>query len=72
MQTLIELYDERPLENVLGVEIFHPDKVIYVCPEGTPEHAQRQLARYHSDMNLMRAELALQRALVRIDIARKK
>ena len=32
MQTLIELYDERPLENVLGVEVFRPKKVVYVCP----------------------------------------
>lgn len=33
METLIELYDERPLENVLGVEMFHPSRVVYVCPE---------------------------------------
>ena len=46
VKTLVELFDERPLENVLGVEIFHPDKVIYVCPEGTPELAQRQLKDY--------------------------
>ena len=33
MQTLIELYDERPLENVLGAEVFRPEQVVYVCPE---------------------------------------
>ena len=33
MQTLIELYDERPLENVLGVEMFRPERVVYVCTE---------------------------------------
>ena len=33
MQTLIELYDERPLENVLGVEVFRPARVVYICPE---------------------------------------
>ncbi len=33
MQTLIELYDERPLENVLGVEVFRPEQVVYVCPD---------------------------------------
>ncbi|MBR4194754.1 MAG: DUF1887 family protein [Oscillospiraceae bacterium] len=32
METLIELYDERPLENVLGVEVFRPERVVYVCP----------------------------------------
>ncbi|MBQ6474865.1 MAG: DUF1887 family protein [Clostridia bacterium] len=31
MQTLIELYDERPLENVLGTEIFRPRKTVFVC-----------------------------------------
>ena len=33
MQTLIELYDERPLENVLGVEMFRPERVVYICTE---------------------------------------
>ncbi len=33
METLIELYDERPLENVLGVEMFRPQRVVYICPE---------------------------------------
>ena len=33
MDTLIELYDERPLENVLGVEMFRPPRVVYICPE---------------------------------------
>ena len=46
VKTLVELYDERPLENVLGVEIFHPEKVIYICPEGLPELAQKQLKDY--------------------------
>ena len=46
VKTLVELYDERPLENVLGVEIFQPEKVIYVCPEGLPEHARKQLKYY--------------------------
>ncbi len=46
-KTLVELYDERPLENVLGVEIFHPELVIYVCPEGTtPSNAKAQLHQY--------------------------
>ena len=47
IQTLVELYDERPLENVLGVEVFHPNSVVYVCAEklrgsdkiGDPEKA---------------------------------
>ena len=31
--TLIELFDERPMENVLGVEVFRPRRVVYVCPD---------------------------------------
>ena len=46
VRTLVELYDERPLENVLGVEMFHPAQVIYICPEGTPENADEQLKTY--------------------------
>ncbi len=32
MKTLIELYDERPLENVLGTEMFLPEETIMLCP----------------------------------------
>ena len=39
MQTLIELYDERPLENVLGVDVFRSNRVVYVCPDGTDENS---------------------------------
>ncbi|MBQ9211199.1 MAG: DUF1887 family protein [Clostridia bacterium] len=46
--TLIELYDERPLENVLGVEVGHPERVIYICAEGEgdQEHIRKQLRDY--------------------------
>ena len=40
MQTLIELYDERPLENVLGVEVFRPARVVYLCPEKLTKHKE--------------------------------
>lgn len=32
MKTLIELYDERPLENILATEVFRPDRVVFLCP----------------------------------------
>jgi len=32
MKTLIELYDERPIENVLGSEVFHPERTVFFCP----------------------------------------
>ena len=31
MKTLIELYDERPLENVLSTEVFRPEKTVFIC-----------------------------------------
>jgi len=37
MKTLIELYGERAIENVIGPEIFMPERVVYLCP---PEVAQ--------------------------------
>ncbi len=48
MQTLIELYDERPLENVLSVEMFRPERVVYVCPETLPSvpRARETLQEY--------------------------
>lgn len=33
MKTLVELYDTRAIENVIGPEVFKPEKVIYMCPD---------------------------------------
>ena len=32
MKTLIEIFDERPIENVLAAEVFKPETVVYLCP----------------------------------------
>ena len=32
MKTLIELYDDRPIENVLGTETFRPEETVFICP----------------------------------------
>ncbi len=32
MKTLIELYDERPVENVLAPEVFRPERTVFLCP----------------------------------------
>ena len=39
MKTLIELYDERPIENVLASEVFRPQRTVFLCP---PEVAQNK------------------------------
>ncbi|MBQ6175082.1 MAG: DUF1887 family protein [Clostridia bacterium] len=48
MKRMIELYDERPIENVLATEMFRPEETVLVCP---PEKAsddvwKRSLIRY--------------------------
>ena len=48
MKTLIELYDERPLLNVLCTEMFRPERTVFVC---TPEvarnsHLQQKMRAY--------------------------
>ena len=50
IETLIELYDERPLENVLGAEVFQPRRVVYICPESTAQDQtlQKKLRAYFS------------------------
>ena len=32
MDTLIELYDERAIENILAPDMFRPQRIIYLCP----------------------------------------
>ena len=43
MKTLIELYDERPLENVLSAEMFRPERIVYICPEAVFNNKQRHI-----------------------------
>ena len=43
MKTLIELYDERPIENVLATEMFRPEETVLVCP---PEICNNQGFRH--------------------------
>ncbi len=48
MKTLIELYDERPMENVLSSEMFRPGTTVFVCrPEVAGSGAMKaSLERY--------------------------
>ena len=32
MKTLIELYDDCPIENVLAADTFFPERIIFLCP----------------------------------------
>ena len=63
MHTLIELYDERPLENVLGVEMFRPERVVYICPDkiASDRKIKKQLRGYCQRRGLTQ-DLAFYRA----------
>lgn len=43
MNTLIELYEERAIENILAPDMFHPRRIIYLCPrEVLRDHTRQQ------------------------------
>ena len=48
MKTNIELYDERPIENVLGTEMFRPEETVFICPAEVAENKDlhRSLEQY--------------------------
>lgn len=55
MKTLIELYDERPIENVLASEVFKPERTIFLCPAEVAQDksVKKNLTEYfkHSGLN---------------------
>lgn len=42
MKTLIELYDERAIENILAPDMFRPQRIIYLCSEEIAQHRNLQ------------------------------
>ena len=44
MKTLIELFDERPIENVLSTEMFHPETTVFLCPGETAQNKELKSA----------------------------
>ena len=42
MNTLIELYDERAIENILAPDMFRPQRIVYLCPGGIVRDRTRQ------------------------------
>ena len=48
MKTNIELYDDRPIENVLGTEMFRPEETVLICPQEVAEDKElhRSMRKY--------------------------
>ena len=42
MNTLIELYDERAIENILAPDMFRPWRIVYLCPGEIAQDRTRQ------------------------------
>lgn len=42
MNTLIELYDERAIENVLAADMFRPQRIIFLCPTEIAQNREQQ------------------------------
>ena len=42
MNTLIELYDERAIENILAPDMFRPQRIVYLCPGEIVRDRMRQ------------------------------
>jgi len=42
MDTLIELYDERAIENILAPDMFRPRRIVYLCPGEPARDRNRQ------------------------------
>lgn len=54
MKTLIELYDEKPIKNVLAVDVFKPQNVVYLCPTEIAQNKdiQKSINTYFKKRNL--------------------
>ena len=65
MKTLIELYDERPVENVLATEVFKPERTIFLCGAAEAQNKTMQdklrefMARRGLDTELIFLESSL-------------
>ena len=42
METLIELYDERAIENILGPDMFRPRQLVFLCPQEVAQSRERK------------------------------
>ena len=69
MKTLIELYDETPIENVLAADTFRPERVIYLCPSEVAQDRtmHRKLREYFASRLLTTEVIFLDTSLYYAD-----
>ena len=49
MRTLIELFDEHPIHNVLGTETFLPEQTLFLCQSWVGNDMQEKLRKYFEE-----------------------
>ncbi len=74
MQTLIELYDERPIENVLAMEVFRPAEVVFLCPAEAAQDRtmQEKLREYAKKQGLQTRLTFLETSPYRADRVKRQ
>lgn len=74
MKTLIELYDDCPIENVLGADTFRPERTVYLCPEeiARDKEKQKRLQEYFSHRGLQMETVFLNTSLYYADKVRRQ
>ena len=48
MKTLVELYDDCPIENVLAADTFRPERTVYLCPSEIAQDKEKFLTPAYS------------------------
>ncbi|MDO5444802.1 MAG: DUF1887 family CARF protein [Eubacteriales bacterium] len=69
MKTLIELYDERPLENFLAADVFRPERIVYLCPSSIAQSKseQKKITDYIAWRNLNTETIFMDTSLLHTD-----
>lgn len=66
MKTLIELFDEQAIHNVLATEVFYPETTVIICPDSVNAAKQASLRKYfearHCQANLVFATVDMMNA----------
>lgn len=74
MKTLIELYDERPIENVLATEVFRPERTVYLCPQEVinDKRIQTKLREYFAHRGIETELVFLESSIYNTDKLQKQ
>lgn len=69
MKTLIELYDERPLENFLAADVFRPERIVYLCPSAIAQsrNEQKKITDYIAWRNMKAETVFMDTSLLHTD-----